>query len=146
MVLADLSAPSAALTAQDDVITLDGVTATLTEAARRPSAGSTPRRRTRPGESGRGPHRRCGTPRRHGRLGRRRQRRRRQRHRHGRRLGRLRLHHRRCRLDRRRRPGKQPRQHRLRRPGRRPRRGGRRGRGRRSGRRPRPAPEAPMAE
>ncbi|GAA0187953.1 MULTISPECIES: HtaA domain-containing protein [Streptomyces] len=32
VVLADLSAPSAALTAQDDVITLDGVTATLTEA------------------------------------------------------------------------------------------------------------------
>ncbi|WP_439812358.1 HtaA domain-containing protein [Streptomyces sp. P9-2] len=32
VVLADLTAPSAALTAKDDVITLDGVTATLTEA------------------------------------------------------------------------------------------------------------------
>ncbi|MER7742118.1 HtaA domain-containing protein [Streptomyces sp. NPDC096538] len=39
VVLADLSAPSAALTAKDDVITLDGVNATLTEAGAKAFGG-----------------------------------------------------------------------------------------------------------
>ncbi|WP_406371295.1 HtaA domain-containing protein [Streptomyces sp. NBC_00647] len=43
VVLADLSADTADLTARDDVITLDDVTATLTKAGARPSAASTPK-------------------------------------------------------------------------------------------------------